>query len=111
MYYNFHRCIQNFKVPLTFVIRAILHLNILILLKIPCKGKKSKETFFFYSQVYLHKIKVFFDNKMCWNAHICPHVYTMPSYIDCVYDTLGCLICTFPINLSPLGIFSDIPKP
>jgi len=32
-------------------------------------------------------------------------VYTVPSYIDCIYDTLGCLICAFPINLSPLGIF------
>lgn len=34
-----------------------------------------------------------------------PCVYTMPSYIDYVYDTLGCLICTFPNNLSPLEIF------
>lgn len=34
-----------------------------------------------------------------------PCMYTIPSYIDCVYDTLGSLICTFPTNLSPLEIF------
>lgn len=74
VYINCHleQCIQNLEIPLIFGLRAIWHLNILILWKIPYKVGKSKEKTFFYSQDYLQKWKIFLGNQMYWNAYIVP---------------------------------------